>query len=661
MQEKENRPNPEALLKQIEIEETNSKPTEKKHNGHRKGRLKIFLGYCAGVGKTYRMLVEANSAKQHGVDVVIAVAESHGRHETEFLLQGLEIIPKKKSTYKDLNLEEMDLDTVLKRHPQLAIVDELAHTNVPGSRHSKRYQDVEELLNEGIDVYTTLNIQHVESIIDVVYQITGVKIYETVPDRILELADEIELVDLAPEKLLERLREGKVYIPEKAQTAMNKFFIRGNLLALRELSLRYTAKRVDEDMLSYKTSHAILTPWPTDSRLLVSISSSPSSENLLRIAHRMALDLNADWYAVHIESPQQIELSESAQNQLNSNIRLAEELGAKVFALSGIVIAHEILSFAKQKNITLIIAGFSRRSKFEEIFKGSILGHLIKNSGKTNILIVHGENNEKDSKQKATPPTKTDYKPYLLSGLSIAVTVILGIFLSFWTNSPAISGMLLLIPAIASSIIWNNKVGLFASLLAMVSLDFFFVPPLYTFKITDSKYLPIFIVFIIVSFVVSSLTKLVKWQSESSRRRERFLSSLYSFNREMMMSETYSDMLNRAAKYISEAFESEVVILLPDESENLEIKTETDKNSTLNENEKAAATWVYKNCIPAGKNTRTLSSLPWYFLPLNIKDKTLGVIAVAPTDKNNRLSSEQNRLLESFANLVALTLYKSLS
>lgn len=657
MQKSDKRPNPENFLKQIEIEESG----QSSNNKQKKGKLKIFLGYCAGVGKTYRMLEEANSAKQHGIDVVVGVVETHGRKETEFLLQGLDIIPKKKSAYKDLSLEEMDLDALLKRHPQLAIVDELAHTNSPGSRHSKRYQDIEELLKEGIDVYTTLNIQHVESIIDVVYQITLIKVHESVPDRILELADEIELVDLAPEKLLERLREGKVYIPQKAQTAMNKFFVRGNLLALRELALRYTAKRVDEAILSYKESHAILTRWPIGSRLLVAISSSPYSENLLRIAHRMAIDLSAEWYAVHIESPQQIELNEAAQSQLNTNIRLAEELGARVFALPGTAVATVVLDFAKQKNISLIIAGSSRRSKFNEIFKGSILNDLIKQSGQTNILIVGTENIEKNSQQKITSPTKTNYTPYLLSSLTILVTITIGILLNFWTKSPGISGMLLLIPAIASSLIWDNKVGLFASIIAMASLDFFFISPLYTFKIADTRYLPLFLVFIIVFLVISSLAKLIKWQSESARRRERFLSSLYSFNREMMISKTYLDMLSRAARYISEAFESQVVILLPDENENLDVKAETNKKINLTENDRAAASWVYKNGLPAGINTHTLSSLQWYFLPLIVQDKTIGVIALSPANKNNQLTPEQNTLLESFANLVALTLYKTLS
>lgn len=660
MKKSDNRPNPEKFLKQIKTEENQRHTNQSNNSDRKKGRLRIFLGYCAGVGKTFRMLEEANSAKQHGIDVIIAVAETHGRKETEFLLQGLEIIPKKKTEYKELTLEEMDLDSVLMRRPQLVIVDELAHTNSPGSRHSKRYQDVEELLNEGIDVYTTLNIQHVESIIDVVYQITLVKVHESVPDRILELANEIELVDLPPEKLLERLREGKVYIPQKAQTAMHKFFVRGNLLALRELSLRYTAKRVDEDILSYKESHAILTRWPIGSRLLVAISSSPSSENLLRMAHRMAVDLSAEWYAVHVESPQQLELNETAQNQLNSNIRLAEELGARVYALSGTMVAKEILDFAKQKNISLIIAGFSERSKFDEIFKGSILNDLIKNSGQANILIV-GEENKIKQKQTPPPSTKIGLKPYLISSLIIAATVIVGIFLGYWTESPGISGMLLLIPAIASSLIWGNKVGLFASLIAMASLDFFFIYPLYTFKIAHSRYLPIFLVFIIVFFIISSLAKLIKWQAESSRRRERFLSSLYSFNREMMVSKTYLDMLTRTATYISEAFESHVVILLPDENENLDIKTETNKKISLNENERAAATWVYKNGLPAGRNTRTLSSLQWYFLPLNVQNKTIGVLALSPINEKDHLSPEQNRLLESFSNLVALTLYKTLS
>lgn len=656
----EQRPNPDELLKRINHEAIDLNTYSK--NGENKGRLKIFFGYCAGVGKTYRMLEEAGSAKSHKIDVVVAVAETHGRKETQALLQGLEIIAKKKFDYQGLTIEEMDLDRILERRPELVIVDELAHTNLPGMRHTKRYQEVEELLNAGIDVYTTLNIQHVESTLDIVYQITKVKVKETVPDRILEMADEIELVDLPPEKLLERLREGKVYVPEQARVALLKFFNRGNLLALRELSLRYTAKQVDEDILSYKESHDIFTPWPIGSRVLVAISPSASSENLLRFTHRMAVSFDAEWYAVYIESPQLVNMNDAAQDQLNCNIRLAEELGAKVFSLSGYNIADEILTFANQKNISLIIAGLSHRSKLEEILKGSILNDLIRKSGPINILIVGGEDLRKEEfKEEITMPILPRAKglfPYLLSFLCVLATVGIGWLLQYWTRSTAVSGMLLLIPAIASSLIWGMRVGIFASLLAAGALNFFFLSPTLSFKFTNIHYLPIFIVFFIVSFVIGYVSKIIKWQAESSRRRERFLSSLYSFNREMMLCEALEEILERAVKYITEAFESHVIILLPDQDSNLEIRTKLHIDLTFNDNEKGAATWVYRNALPAGKDTTTLSSLKWHYLPLRIKNRTIGVIALTPTTNHIHFTPEQNRLFESFANVVALALHK---
>lgn len=332
-----NRPNPDDLIKKIEAEECSSKKSERL-----RGKLKIFLGFAAGVGKTYTMLEEARLALNNNINVEIGIVETHGRHDTEVLLEGLSIIPRIKKNYNGILLDELNLDEILKRKPQLVIVDELAHTNMQGSRHSKRYQDVEEILQAGIDVYTTLNIQHVESLIDVVQQISNVKIHETVPDSILETASQIELVDLTPEKLLERLKDGKIYIPDRAKTAMQKFFRKGNLLALRELALRYTAKRVDKDMVSYKNENAISTPWPVNAKLLVGFSSSPTSDRLLRITARMASDMNARWYAVYVESPQQVEVSEKAENQLKKNIKLAQELGANVVSLSGHIIADNV-------------------------------------------------------------------------------------------------------------------------------------------------------------------------------------------------------------------------------------------------------------------------------------------------------------------------------
>lgn len=639
-----NRPNPDELLKKIQNEEAETSSVK-----NNKGRLKIFLGFCAGVGKTYRMLLEANSAKNNGIDVVVGVVETHGRKETQKLLGELNIIPKKKISYQGLILEEMDIDAILERKPKLVLVDELAHTNVPMSRHNKRYQDVEELLNAGIDVYTTLNIQHVESLIDIVHQISYIKVDETVPDRILQQADEIELVDLPAEQLLERLKEGKVYVPDKAKQAMRKFFRKGNLLALRELALKYTAKKVDFDLQEYKESHLIQSTWPVGSRLLLGVSSSPSSEKLIRITHRMAEDLDAEWYAVSVDSPQQVEMTETARTQLDKNIKLAEELGAKIVYLTGNVIADEIIRFAKQKNITLIIAGLSHRTRFEEFFKGSVLNELVKKSGSINVLIVGNEKPGITPSRKTQPAKKTDYIPYLYSFLLIAITVIIGWFLKIWIE-PVNIGMLLLIPVIASGILWGVRLSVFASIVAVGAFDFFFIPPFLTFRISDLKYIPSFLVFVAVSVIISMLTKLVRWQADNARRRERLISSLYSFSRDMMSAENLVDLLNNAENNISEAFERNLVILLPDSNNNLIPMNKLQVN--LNESELAVAYWVYKNGQPAGKGTNTLSSEKWHYLPLKIKEKTIGVICL---EEYQKLTSEQFHLLESFANIVALS------
>ncbi|MGA2091511.1 MAG: sensor histidine kinase KdpD, partial [Endomicrobiales bacterium] len=347
----EKRPNPDELLEKAHQEEGEYT------NPRKKGKLTIFLGFCAGVGKTYRMLQEAQTAKKNGIVVAVGIAETHGRLETDALLAGLDIIPRKRVEYSGIVLEEMDIDSIISRHPAIVLVDELAHSNAPGSRHEKRYQDVEELLNTGIDVYSTINIQHIESLIDVVQQTSGVRVTETVPDRILAIADEVELIDVTPEKLIERLKEGKVYIPKKAEQAMHQFFRKGNLLALRELSLRYTARQVDEDAQDYMLKYAVPGPWPVGSRLLTGISPSPSSERLIRFTYRMAQDLNAEWYAVFVESPQQVDMKERDRLQLDKNIRLAEELGAMVILLKGTDVSQEMLSFAKSKNVTLIVVG----------------------------------------------------------------------------------------------------------------------------------------------------------------------------------------------------------------------------------------------------------------------------------------------------------------
>lgn len=646
----DNRPNPEEFLRRIQEEEENETLPSK-------GRLKIFLGFCAGVGKTYHMLEETRLAVNNGINTLIGVVETHGRKETQALLEDLTILPRKKTEYNGINLEEMDIDKILELKPELVIVDELAHTNVPGSRHEKRYQDVEELIKAGIHVFTTLNIQHVESQVDIVQQISHVKIHETVPDSILELADEVELVDLTSEKLLERLHEGKVYIPEKAKQAMQKFFRKGNLLALRELSLRYTAKRVDEDVLSYKQRYEIKTPWSVCSRLLVGFSASPTSERLLRITHRMASDMGAEWYAVYVESTQQqVEINEKARNQLDKNIRLAEELGAKVVSLSGNMIADTIINFAKEKNVTLIVAGLSHRSRIDEFFKGSVLHELTKKSGQIDVLIV-GNDNKPKSFEKHLKIDKGDYKPYLVSFLSVAAIIAFGWSVRSWFE-PLNIAMLLLLPVIASSILWETRVGLFTALVAVGAFDFFLIPPYLTFRIDDVKYLPSFLVFMIISLGVSALAKGIRWQTESTRHRERFLSSLHSFSREIMKANNLDEILDKASTHISEAFQSNVIILLPDENNQLKVEAKQGKIE-FDEKEKAVALWVYKNGLNAGKNTQTLASANWHYLPLKAEDITFGVLGFTPTKQEGFLSSEQQRLIESFANIIAMYLKRN--
>jgi two-component system, OmpR family, sensor histidine kinase KdpD len=623
-----------------------------------RGYLKIFLGYCAGVGKTYRMLQEAIINKNNSVDVVIGIVETHNRKETEALIKELEIVPRKAISYAGISITEMDLDGILARKPQVVLVDELAHTNIPGLRHAKRYQDVEELLNAGINVYSTLNIQHIQSLVDIVHQIVNVKVEEVIPDRILELAKEIELVDLSPEKLQQRLLEGKVYIPQKAKQAMQKFFKKGNLLALRELSLKYTAKRVDIDLLSYREREEISNIWPVESKLLVSISSTKITEKLLLIAHRMAIDLEAEWYAVHVESPQQVRNTEKARNQLYKNIHLAEELGAKMVSLIGNDIADEIVKFAKQKNVTLIIAGLSQRSRFQELLKGSVLNNLVKKSSTINVLVV-GDDSELINKktQKRGNFRKPETKTYLLSFISIIfMTLICWLF----RNSLSTTNFLLLflLPSIASGILWNVRVGLFGSLFSIAIIDFLFTAPRFSFAVLDKKVLINFALFVLVTITISSLGRLIRWRAESARHRERFISALYNFSREMMIAENIDDILRRAVKNISEAFECDVIVLLPNKVDKLELVTKSKVDLILNDTELAVAMWAYKNRHPAGKNTSTLSSAKWYYLPLKINDRVLGVACLMKFDYIQNFSPEQKRLLESFASVVALSLAK---
>ena len=649
------RPDPDSLLRRLQHKEQEASRI--------RGRLKIFLGAAAGVGKTYQMLEEAQSLKKNCVDVAVAVIETHGRPETEALLKELEVIPRRHIDRGGVVLKEMDLDAVLSRHPAIALVDELAHTNAPGSRHDKRYQDVEELLEAGVSVYTTLNIQHIESLKDVVYLITGVRVSESIPDRILELADEIEVVDLPPEELLLRLKEGKVYVAPQAKQAMSRFFRKGNLLGLRELALRYAARKVDVDMRSYMEQKGILGPWPAGSRILVSISTSPLSERLLRIGQSMAADQDAEWFAVHVESSQEAPPTEAAKDQLARNMKLAEELGAKVQVLNGYKISEEIYSFAGANNITLIIVGLPRRSLWNRLFRGSVVNEIVNHSGRIHVLVIgSAEAEQKGEKKKAAsnaPEGRSNWQAFYGS---LTSTVVMTAFL--WMLHPWLglsnTEMLLLLPVVYSSMTWGRRAGLMASLMAVVALDFFFIPPQLAVTFADVRYVPLFLVFIIVGNVTSILTDQVRWQRESARQRERFVSALYSFSRDLMSADNLESLLRYATKEIAEAFECEVMILLPDENRKLGVRAQIGEHLVFDERRLGVATWVFEHGQPAGRGTETLSSATLFYLPLKAKEVTVGVLGVSLGKPDRLLSPEQRRLLESFASIIAMALARNL-
>lgn len=645
------RPDPDRLLQRLSNEEKLSSS---------RGHLKVFLGAAAGVGKTYRMLEEAQQLKNTCTDVVVGVVETHGRPETAVLLEGLEVIPCCLLDRGDLKIEEMDLDAVLARHPAIALVDELAHTNAPGMRHAKRYQDVEELLDAGISVYTTLNVQHIESLNDIVYQITGIRVRETLPDRIIELADEIEVVDLTPDDLLQRFRVGKVYVPAQAEQAMQRFFRKGNLLGLREMALRYTARMVDDDMRSYMERHGILGPWPAGSRLLVCINASTLSERLIRIGQRMAADQDAEWFAVHVQSPEDTTSTDPSRDQLARNLTLARELGANVQVLSAQNIADEILSFSKEHNITVIVAGLPGSRQWSKWWRRSVVNEILKHSGPIHVLVIGGSEADTRKTEASSLAGDADRRQLFLSMAVVAATVTFCWLLQNQLGLINIA-MIMLLPVIYSGMTWGRGSGLIASLLAVASLDFFFVPPRMTLAVDDLRYLPVFMVFVILGIAASFLADQVRWQGESARQRERFVSALYSFSRRLMASANAEELLESAAREIADVFKCDVMILLPDESGRLRERAAAGEHMILDERKLGVASWVFKHGQEAGHGTETLSSATLFYLPVRVKEVNVGVLGVGLDETEPLLLPEQKRLLQAFANILALALARGMN
>ncbi|MEI9985860.1 MAG: sensor histidine kinase KdpD [Aliidongia sp.] len=645
--DRDQRPSPEALLAAAAREG--------------RGRLKVFLGAAPGVGKTYEMLRQAQRRRQEGVDVVVGVVETHRRMETEALVEGLEVISRKHIDYKGRALTEMDLDAVLARRPKLVLVDELAHTNAPGSRHAKRYLDVEELLTAGIDVYTTLNIQHVESLNDVVAQITRIRVRETVPDTFLDKADEFEVIDLTPEDLIERLHEGKVYVKDQAQRALKHYFSPGNLTALRELALRRTAQRVDDQMLSYMQEHAIAGPWAATERLMVCISEVPNTPGLIRYAKRVADRLKCKWTAIYVEGPRFARLDDAARNRIADSMRLAEKLGADVAVVPGNQIAEALIRYAQANNITQIVIGKSGRSRWFEIVNGSVVHDLVRRAGSISIHVMAGV--VVDGKTESGVVTKPVRKGpegsvYWYSTLAVGVALGIGEAIGQLVQLPNIS-LIFLTSVLFSAVAWGLGPALWSALISVLAYNFFFLPPLYTFTIADPANVLALVAFSIVAIITSNLASRTRAQAITASARANTTAELYAFSRKLAGTATLDDVLWATAYQVAFMLKVRVVMLMPDEAGRLEVGAGYPPEDELDDADFAAARWTWDHNRPAGRGADTLPGGKRLFLPLRTGRGAIGVIGIDRDGGGALLTPEERRLLDALSDQAAIAIERT--
>jgi two-component system sensor histidine kinase KdpD len=643
------RPSPEALLEAARREE------------RRSGRLKIFVGAAPGVGKTYEMLQQARARNQDGYDIVVGVVETHGRKETQALLNGLETIPRKRLEYKGQSLEELDLDAVIARHPQIVLVDELAHTNAPGSRHPKRYLDVEELLNHGIDVYTTVNIQHIESLNDVVAQITHVRVRETVPDSVFDRADAVELVDLTPDDLIERLKEGKVYIPKQAERALEHFFSPANLTALRELALRRTAERVDEQLLTEMQARAIPGPWAAGERILVCISEDSRAAGLIRYAKRLADRLHGPWTALYVESRRSLQLTEEERDRIADTLRLAEALGGEAVTIPSADqrIADDVIRYAQTNNATQIIIGKSTRTRWFEILHGSVVHDLVRRSGNISVHVISGdtiagEPIPKKTVRAAEGAEAIDPRPYMAALLAVAAAVGVGALLWPWIGLENI-GLVFLSAIVGIAVRFGLWPSLLASVVSALCYNFFFTEPYYAFTISDPKDVIAVVFFTIVALVVSNVAARARTQAVAVMGRARTTESLYAFSRKLAGVGTLDDVLWATAYQTALMLKVRVVLLLPEDG-SIAVRTGYPPEDMLDEADLAAANWAWQNNRSAGRGSDTLPGAKRLFLPMRTGRGAIGVVGIDSDKPGPLLTPDQRRLLDALIDQGALAI-----
>jgi len=641
----DNRPSPEAMLRAARAEEADAR-----------GKLKIFLGYAAGVGKTYAMLEEARLRRREGRDVVVAYVESHGRSETDALLEGLEAVPKAGIEYHGVTLPEMDVDAVLARRPRIALVDELAHTNAPGSRHAKRWQDVEELLSAGIDVYTTVNIQHLESLNEIVTRITGVAVRETVPDRLIDEAAEIKLADIPWEDLLERLREGKIYVPDQAAWAVERFFKPGNLMALRELSLRRTASRVDEEMRAYMEMRAIAGPWPAAERLLVCVSGSPFSERLIRATRRLADEMKAPWFTVYVETPGSDRFMRENRERVWRDMRLAESLGAQVATVTAASVTEALVDYAVRHNVTKIVVGKPAKSRLSELLRPPVVDQLIRLSKGIDVYVVSIESSEAGQAKPGHAAGRKrrektlSWQGYVKSAALVAAATVSGHLVSPYI-APTNMVMFYLLAVVLAAVRLGRQPAIATAFMGVLAFDFFFVPPRFSFSVMDTEYLITFAALFIVGVVISTLVDRAGERANTIREREVQTASLYYLSRDLSAAADMGGVLDAIARNLRESLRARPAVLLP-EGERLEVRS-AGVEPRLDSKELAVADWAFRNRQPAGRGTETLGSAELIHLPLKTSAGMAGVMAVKLEDASGYSSPQVRRLLDAFADQAA--------
>ncbi len=645
----EHRPSPDALLEAAQRE------------GSHAGKLRIFVGAAPGVGKTYEMLQHAQARRKDGLDVIVGVVETHGRKDTEALLAGLEIVPRKAVTYKGQAIEEMDLDAIIARTPRIVLVDELAHTNAPGSRHPKRYLDVEEILRRGIDVYSTVNIQHIESLNDVIAQITGIRVRETVPDSIFDQADAIELVDVTPDDLIQRLKEGKVYVPQQAERALAHFFSPTNLTALRELALRRTAERVDEQLLAQMQARAIQGPWAAGERILVCVSEDPHAAGLVRYAKRLSDRLHAPFVALWIETRRTAQLTEEQRDRIADTLRLALTLGGESATIPGgdRRIADDVLTYAHANNITQIITGKSTRSRWFEIINGSVVHDLVRGSGNISIHVIAGDREANERAPKKTVGTagrreQFQVRPYAIAALAVGLALAVSEAMRPWLGIENVD-LVFLTAIVAVAVRFGLFPSLFASVVASLCYNFFFLPPIYTFTIADPTNVAAFVMFIIMAALVSNVAARVRDQAVSAMARARSTEALYSFSRKLAGVGTMDDVLWATTYQIALMLKVQVVVLLPEHG-TLAVKAGYPPEDTIGEGDVAAAKWAWENDRPAGRGSDTLPGAKRLFLPMRTGRGIIGIIGVDSDKLGPLLTPDERRLLDALIDQSAIAI-----